>query len=355
MPPAARMTDPTTHGGTVVAGFPTVLIGNLPAARMGDPHICPMFTALVPHVGGVIIKASTTVKIGGAFAARQGDLCACPGAGAPGAGVPAVVGPANPVTVNKDGKTIDQLDKSNPNRALDAQAELTDTDQDGTPDTARAEAGAIRMRNQGAKKIGPGEIGGKHNLDAIYGRAQGTASTNNGGAGASGAAEVGMLKEGAEVSVGPAGDNGQNPYAAVGGEYDVLHAEAKGDALLGDDGKRVGIGAMGKAGAEVIGGKGTGKVTTPTLFGMNIQTKGEVSGSAGGVGGGLGGWVYYDRQERRLHVGALGKLVAGFGGELNLDISIGAAYGSGGGGGGAGAGAQPNPIAMGFPTVLIGG
>ena len=80
--PAARMGDPTAHGGSIVVGFPTVLIGGQPAARMGDMHACPMVTPGVPpipHVGGPILKGSLTVLIGGQPAARMGDMATCTG------------------------------------------------------------------------------------------------------------------------------------------------------------------------------------------------------------------------------------------------------------------------------------
>lgn len=77
--PAARMGDATAHGGTIVAGFPTVLIGGQPAARMGDMHACPLVTGLVPHVGGPITMGSATVLIGGQPAARVGDMATCTG------------------------------------------------------------------------------------------------------------------------------------------------------------------------------------------------------------------------------------------------------------------------------------
>lgn len=80
MPPAARITDfhqcpmvtpglpPIPHvGGPVIGpGIPTVLIGGLPAAVLGDMLIC---------VGppDTIVKGSATVKIGGKPAARMGD------------------------------------------------------------------------------------------------------------------------------------------------------------------------------------------------------------------------------------------------------------------------------------------
>jgi uncharacterized Zn-binding protein involved in type VI secretion len=83
MPPAARLTDmhtcpmvtpglpPVPHvGGPITApGAPTVLIGSLPAARVGDMAVC---------VGppDSIVKGSATVMICGMPAARIGDTTA---------------------------------------------------------------------------------------------------------------------------------------------------------------------------------------------------------------------------------------------------------------------------------------
>lgn len=83
MPPAARLTDmhdcpmqspavpPVPHvGGPVVGpGAVTVLIGGLPAARVGDTLIC---------VGppDAIVIGSATVIIAGSPAARVGDTTA---------------------------------------------------------------------------------------------------------------------------------------------------------------------------------------------------------------------------------------------------------------------------------------
>jgi len=77
--PAARLGDPTSHGGVITVGFPMVLIGGQPAARMGDMHTCPMFDGPKPHVGGPITKGSTTVLIGNMPAARLGDMAQCVG------------------------------------------------------------------------------------------------------------------------------------------------------------------------------------------------------------------------------------------------------------------------------------
>ena len=45
-----------------------------PAARLTDMHVCPMVTGVVPHVGGPCLPGSNvTVLIGGMPAARMGD------------------------------------------------------------------------------------------------------------------------------------------------------------------------------------------------------------------------------------------------------------------------------------------
>jgi uncharacterized Zn-binding protein involved in type VI secretion len=52
----------------------------MPAARMTDPHICPMVTGIVPHVGGPILPPCwPTVLIGGLPAARLTDMATCVG------------------------------------------------------------------------------------------------------------------------------------------------------------------------------------------------------------------------------------------------------------------------------------
>lgn len=52
-----------------------------PAARVGDLHVCPMVTGVVPHVGGPImpLNAATNVLIGNMPAATVGTMCTCTG------------------------------------------------------------------------------------------------------------------------------------------------------------------------------------------------------------------------------------------------------------------------------------
>lgn len=77
--PACRITDPTAHGGIVVLGFPTVLIGYMPASRIGDLHVCPMVTGIVPHVGGPFVLGSMTVLVGNMPQSRVTDMLICVG------------------------------------------------------------------------------------------------------------------------------------------------------------------------------------------------------------------------------------------------------------------------------------
>ena len=83
MPSAARISDmhvcpmvtpavvsvPHVGGPIIGPSVPTVLIGNMPAAVVGDLLVC---------VGppDAIVQGSATVLIGGRPAARQGDLTA---------------------------------------------------------------------------------------------------------------------------------------------------------------------------------------------------------------------------------------------------------------------------------------
>ncbi len=51
-----------------------------PAARVTDMHVCPMVTGIVPHVGGPILPpGAPTVLIGNLPAAKVGDMATCVG------------------------------------------------------------------------------------------------------------------------------------------------------------------------------------------------------------------------------------------------------------------------------------
>ena len=89
MPAAARVTDTSTHGGTVVGpGVATVLIGGMPAAVVGDQHVCAIPPPNHAPTASPFPLGSSTVLIGGMPALRVGDVCLC-GAG-PAVGEPTV-------------------------------------------------------------------------------------------------------------------------------------------------------------------------------------------------------------------------------------------------------------------------
>ena len=75
--PAARVGDMTGHGTPLIPGpgSTNVFIGGMPAWRATvDFHMCPLFQGLAPHVGGYVILGSTTVLINNLPAARVGDI-----------------------------------------------------------------------------------------------------------------------------------------------------------------------------------------------------------------------------------------------------------------------------------------
>lgn len=82
MPPAARVTDTSTHGGTLLGpGVSTVLIGGMPAAVATDQHVCSLPPNSHQPTASSFPSGSSTVLIGGMPALRTSDTCIC-GAGA---------------------------------------------------------------------------------------------------------------------------------------------------------------------------------------------------------------------------------------------------------------------------------
>ena len=90
MPPAARVGDTTTHGGTIAGpGVATVLIGGMPASVAMDNHVCSMPPDSHQPTASIFPSGSTTVLIGSLPALRTSDTCIC-GAGS-AAGSPTVM------------------------------------------------------------------------------------------------------------------------------------------------------------------------------------------------------------------------------------------------------------------------
>ncbi len=69
----ARVGDRTSHGGVIITGATRTFVNGRKAARIGDLHICPIYT----HWVRPIVTGSPDTFIEGKAAARIGDRTAC--------------------------------------------------------------------------------------------------------------------------------------------------------------------------------------------------------------------------------------------------------------------------------------
>ncbi len=94
MPPAARITDLTTHGAPLAPGpgSTDVLIGGMPAWRaLMDQHACPLVNVSGADGVGMVMMGSPTVLIDYMMACRMGDIVVeVPGL---------AMGPMNPIVL----------------------------------------------------------------------------------------------------------------------------------------------------------------------------------------------------------------------------------------------------------------
>ncbi len=109
MPPAARITDITTHGMPLAPGpgSVNVLIGGLPAWRaMMDQHACPMVSISGADGVGMVMMGSPTVFINNMMACRMGDIVMeIPGL---------ALGPANPILMGEPTVMIGEVGMGSP-------------------------------------------------------------------------------------------------------------------------------------------------------------------------------------------------------------------------------------------------
>src|SRR5215472_9033337 len=109
MPPAARITDPTTHGMPLAAGpgSVNVLIGGLPAWRaLIDQHACPAVSITGADGVGMVMLGSPTVLINNMMACRLGDIVMeIPGL---------ALGPVNPIIMGEPTVMIGEVGMGSP-------------------------------------------------------------------------------------------------------------------------------------------------------------------------------------------------------------------------------------------------
>lgn len=109
MPPAARVTDPTTHGAPLSPGpgSANTLIGNLPAWRTTiDQHACPAVSISGADGVGSVMMGSPTVLINNMMACRVGDIVV----EKPGL----AMGPANPIVMGEVTVIIGEVGMGSP-------------------------------------------------------------------------------------------------------------------------------------------------------------------------------------------------------------------------------------------------
>lgn len=341
MPPAARFGDMTTHGGAIVTGEPTVLIGGRVAARKGDSHLCPKADAGVPHVGGSITSSSRTVLIGGKPAARFGDMCGCPSAGASGAGAPPVVGPGKPPwrwstdPQHRSIEVLDQLPKSERPHGPHAELEFLDTDRDGQYDTMRYWASVSHETDVDAYAIGPLEYSIRTTVDGVY--TQRTLHWSPEGFAVE--EEAGVVRIRQEMVLGPRDHPERNPLVRRETEVKILALDGSAVAIESDDRTEYGLNAE----AQLVSAEDgvdipvTGIV--PWLFGrdMRLNVSVELGIDAGG-GASIGD--YHDEGTDRHHY----RFYWGLGGpvDLQVDFSVGKSD------------QRPEPVVS-WPNVIVTG
>ncbi|WP_051248989.1 type VI secretion system Vgr family protein [Inquilinus limosus] len=193
--------------------------------------------------------------------------------------------------------------------------------------TVDAEATVAGAQLRGEKRGDLGAVSGE--MDILSATAKGHAGLTPYGAGAHGEAAAYMAR--GKV----AGELGDLKTGGVGGalEGQQFYAKAEGDALFGDDGRRVGVALGGKASASALGGSAESQTTIPIgwLPGVpddwTLNMKEKASAKVGGVGAKGGGYAYYDRADERYYAGAYAGLGVLLGAGVEQEVSIGPASG----------------------------
>lgn len=109
MPPAARLTDLTTHGMPLSPGpgSTNVIIGGLPAWRaLIDQHACPAVSVSGADGVGSVVMGSPTVLINNMTACRLGDIVV----EKPGL----AMGPVNPIVMGEMTVMIGEVGMGSP-------------------------------------------------------------------------------------------------------------------------------------------------------------------------------------------------------------------------------------------------
>ncbi len=342
--PAARMLDQAGHGGAIAMGEFTVLINGMPAARVGDPLICPGFNGPIPHIMGNIVMGSTTVMIGGGFAARATDQTGCGIAGLVAMKLAPLLGPpafTNPPPPPPPPPRAEQQAAANLGPVDFLAASHTDTSNsngDGANDSfslvqAQGETEILGQTITGSYRLG--------NIDTTY-------STNSLGEVTSAYAQVSTH----QVQVSRSDALGNSDTITITGP----NAQVGADTLVGMDNRRTGVlvGASAQASLGEIQYDQTRDTVIP-FTNHSIRVTKTAGIEVGGAGGQYRAGVFHDSQDNRIHGTLLGSVEAALGLKLGIDVSIGEVAVPTVSILGIGIPLIPGVIAKGSKDVMIGG
>ena len=200
-----------------------------------------------------------------------------------------------------------------------------DAKKNGWVGQAKGEVGGGLLKMSHAGHLGNDYVGASHKLESMTAEAK-AAGGIVAGAGGTISAKAAVKVQEASLFVGK---DKNNPWAEAGGEYNLLQAEAKADALIGSDGRRAGLVLGGKAGAASATGDLKGEVNIPIPFtDWTLSLRGKGGGAVGAVGAGAGAHAFKDLETGRYHAGAWGEAAAFVGIKGDLDLSVGPRYNS---------------------------
>lgn len=202
-------------------------------------------------------------------------------------------------------------------RVLGAQANGTATaNRNQVSAEGQATVAGAQLRGARTDARGNGVAG---EMDILSAQANGRAGMTANGFGGQGQASTSMARMQGSVTTEALGGTRTGQV-----EGKLMSAAVRGDALLGDDGRRVGIALGGKAEAAAASVSATSRRTFNIPFtNWSIGTEGTVEATAGSVGAGGGAYAYMDRADGRYRAGVFGKLAAVVGIEIDREISIG--------------------------------
>ncbi|MBL9106238.1 MAG: PAAR domain-containing protein [Myxococcales bacterium] len=339
MPQAARITDTTLHKGAVLTGSSDVMIGGKPAARLSDGHVCPLHPP-----GGPIAQGSSTVLINNLPAARVGDKVMCVVDATPPVGGK-VGGEYKPDKIRED-KKVDEAWGKDREEAEEKKAKEA---KEGKPPKKPEFKAEFEKKLAEAKTSGEvAKFAGDHGK-LLAGSASADAKMsaeisgiNNMKAELSGGAS-------AKVSAVQVKGETEGRYGKVGGQADVLTAEAKArgtlafDTSKGEGEAKVEVGA----GASVFKGKVEGETAGWKIpfTDWEIGVGGAAEGTLLGVEAKAHAGATFNKKDG-LRIGAGAKVsafLAGLGFELNIFIRPRKKSKP-----------APDMLEKGEPTVLIG-